>query len=191
LPERDFTQQEGHRDQAEGLRRLLQRPSLRVVTVVGARPGLGATGVVVNLAAALARAGKQVLILDENLAHDNVANALALKPRFDLLNAVRGDMPWRDILLCTPSGVNVLPVARAMQALPKLSGAERERLLETLTAASWGMDVVLVDATTDGHSVCASLSGDEPLLLVLNATADGITESYALLKQMAAAHNFR
>ena len=43
---------------------------------------------------------------------------------------------------------------------------------------------------TDGHSVCASLSGDEPLLLVLNATADGITESYALLKQMAA-HNGR
>jgi len=25
-----------------------------------------------------------VLVLDENLAHDNVANALALKPRYDL-----------------------------------------------------------------------------------------------------------
>ena len=177
-------------DQAEGLRRLLVRASLRVVTVVGARPGLGATSVVVNMAAALARAGKQVLVLDENLAHDNVANALALKPRFDLLNAVRDDMPWRDIVLHTASGIHVLPVARAMQALPRLSGGERERLLESLTAASRGMDVVLVDATTDGHSVCASLSGDEPLLLVLNATADGITESYALLKQMAA-HNGR
>lgn len=175
-------------DQAEGLRRLLMRASLRVVTVVGARPGLGATSVVVNLAAALARAGKQVLVLDENLAHDNVANALALKPRFDLLNALRDDMPWRDIVLHTATGIHVLPVARAMQALPKLSGVERERLLENLTAASRGMDVVLVDATTDGHSVCASLSGDEPLLLVLNATADGITESYALLKQMAAHH---
>jgi flagellar biosynthesis protein FlhG len=146
--------------------------------------------VVVNMAAALARAGKQVLVLDENLAHDNVANALALKPRFDLLNAVRDDMPWRDIVLHTASGIHVLPVARAMQALARLSGGERERLLESLTAASRGMDVVLVDATTDGHSVCASLSGDEPLLLVLNATADGITESYALLKQMAA-HNGR
>jgi flagellar biosynthesis protein FlhG len=177
-------------DQAEGLRRLLLRPSLRVVTVLGAREGLGATSVVVNLAAALARAGKQVLVLDENLAHDNVANALALKPRFDLLNAVRDDMPWRDILLHTVSGVHVLPLARAMQALPGLSRAERERLLECLTAASGGMDVVLVDATADGHSVCASLSGDEPLLMVLNATADGITESYALLKQMAA-HNGR
>ena len=175
-------------DQAEGLRRLLLRASLRVVTVVGARPGLGATSVVVNLAAALARAGKQVLVLDENLAHDNVANALALRPRFDLLNAVRDDMPWRDIVLHTATGIHVLPVARAMQALPRLSGVERERLLENLTAASSGMDVVLVDATTDGHSVCASLSGDEPLLLVLNATSDGITESYALLKQMAAHH---
>jgi len=188
--ERGFTQAEGLRDQAEGLRRLLLRASLRVVTVVGARAGLGATSVVVNLAAALARAGKQVLVLDENLAHDNVANALALKPRYDLLNAVRDAMPWRDILLHTATGVHVLPLARAMQALPGLSGTERERLLESLTAASWGMDVVLVDATTDGHSVCASLSGDEPLLLVLNATADGITEGYALLKQMAA-HNGR
>ena len=186
LSKRNHGSTDGLMDQAEGLRRLLVRPSLRVVTVVGARPGLGATSVVVNLAAALARAGKQVLVLDENLAHDNVANALALKPRFDLLNAVRDHKPGREIMLHTATGVHVLPVARAMQALSRLSGVERERLLESLTAASWGMDVVLVDATTDGHSVCASLSGDEPLLLVLNATADGITESYALLKQLAA-----
>jgi flagellar biosynthesis protein FlhG len=173
-------------DQAEGLRRLLLRPSLRVLTVVGARKGLGATSVVVNLAAALARAGKQVLILDENLAHDNVANALALKPRFDLLNAIRDNLPLCDIMLHAANGVHVLPLAKAMKALPKLDDAERECLLQSLTAASMGMDVVLVDATADGHSVCASLAGDEPLLLVLNATADGITESYALLKQMAA-----
>jgi flagellar biosynthesis protein FlhG len=173
-------------DQAEGLRRLLVCPSLRVITVVGARAGLGATSVVVNLAAAMQQAGKKVLVLDENLAHDNVANTLALKPRYDLLNAVRDDIAWRDILLRTLNAVHVLPVARAMQALSKLSEAERERLLVSLTAASRGMDVILVDASADGHSVCATLSRDEPLLLVLNATAGGITESYALLKQMAA-----
>lgn len=173
-------------DQADGLRKLLARPSLRVVTIVGAWPGLGATSVVVNLAAALSRADKQVLVLDENLAHDNVANALALKPRYDLLNSVRDDMSWRDVILKTASGVHVLPVARAMQALYKLSETERDRLLENLTAASRGMDVVLVDANTDGQSVCASLSIDEPLLLILNATTNGITESYTLLKQMVA-----
>jgi len=175
-------------DQAEGLRRLLVRPSLRVITVVGASQGLGATSVVVNLAAALVRAGKKILILDENVAPDNVANTLALKPRYDLLNSVRDNMAWRDVVLKTQTGLHVLPVAKAMRAMSKLDDREGERLLENLMAASFGMDVVLVDATADGHSVCASLSGDEPLLLILNATADGITESYALLKKMAVHH---
>jgi flagellar biosynthesis protein FlhG len=77
-----------------------------------------------------------------------------------------------------------------MQNLHKLDEAQRERLLESLSAAAKEMDVVLIDAARAGHSVCASLSGDEPLLLVLNATASGITESYSLLKQMAM-HNGR
>ena len=173
-------------DQAEGLRQLLIRPSLRVLTVIGARKGLGATSVVVNLAAALARANKKVLVLDENLAHDNVANSLALRPRLDLLNALRDEIPVRDILLNATNGIKILPLARAMQALPTLNEAERERLLVSLSAASMGMDVVLVDATPEGHSVCASLSADESLLLVLNATAGGITESYTFLKQLSA-----
>jgi flagellar biosynthesis protein FlhG len=177
-------------DQAAGLRRLLSRSTSRVVTVVGARDGLGSTSIVVNLAAVLAGAGKDVLVLDENLSHDNVANTLALKSRYDLLNVVRGDKTLQDVMLRGTQGVRVLPVARAMQSLPTLDVAQRECLLESLSAASKGMDVVLVDAARDGHSVCASLSGDEPLLLVLNATASGITESYALLKQMAM-HNGR
>lgn len=173
-------------DQAEGLRRLLARSAARVVTVVGARSGLGATSVAVNLAAVWARSGKEVLVLDEHLTQNNVANTLALKPRYDLLNVIRGDKSLREVLLRGSDGVQILPVARAMQALPKLGEAEREKLLDVLTQASRGMDMVLVDAAArEGHSVCASLSGDEPLMLVLNGTASGITESYAMLKQMA------
>lgn len=135
-------------DQAEGLRRLLLRASARVVTVAAARAGLGSTSVVVNLAAALARAGKDVLVLDENLSHDNVANMLALKPRYDLLNAVRCDKAWREIMLHPQPGVRVLPAARAIQALPQLSAPERERMLQCLAEASDGADIVLVDAAT-------------------------------------------
>ena len=173
-------------DQAEGLRRLLVQASARVVTVAAARTGLGATSLVVNLAAALAQAGKDVLMLDESLSHDNVGNMLALKPRYDLLNAVRGDKPLREIMLHTQQGVRVLPVARAIQALPQLSSPERERLLEYLAEASRGIDVVLVDAAATGERyISASLAPDQPLLVVLNATATAITEGYALIKRMA------
>ncbi len=177
-------------DQAAGLRKLLARSSAQVITVIGARDGLGATSIVTNLAAVFAHAGKDVLVLDENISPDNVANTLALRPRYDLLHAARGDKTWQDVLLQGLGGASVLPVARAMQALPRLGDAERDRLLQALLAAASDKDVVLVDAARDGHSMCASLSRDEPLLLVLNATASGITEGYTLLKQMAV-HNGR
>jgi flagellar biosynthesis protein FlhG len=173
-------------DQAEGLRRLLVRASARVVTVAGARAGLGVTSMVVNLASALTRAGKDVLVLDENHSCDNVANMLALKPRYDLLNAVRGDKALAHVMLRTPQGVCVLPVGRAITALPQLSLRERERLLECLAEASHGMDIVLVDATAnDARYISSSLAPDQPLVVVVNATASAITESYALIKRMA------
>ena len=173
-------------DQAEGLRRLMVQASTRVVTVAAARTGLGATSVVVNLATALAQAGKDVLVLDENLSHDNVSNVLALKPRYDLLNAVRRDKSWREIMLHARQGVRILPAARAIQALPKLSVQEREHLLECLAEASHGVDVVLVDAAAcEGSYISSGLAPDQPLLLVLNATASAITESYAMIKRMS------
>lgn len=172
-------------DQAAGLRKLLVRSATQVITVLGARDGLGATSLVTNLAAVFTRGGRAVLVLDENPSHANVAQTLGLHPRYDLLHAARGDKTWHEVLLQSGGGLAVLPLARAVEALPQLAAAERARLLESLLAAATSRDLVLVDAARDGTSLCASLSGDEPLLLVLNPTARGITESYALLKQLA------
>lgn len=173
-------------DQAEGLRRLLVRASARVITVAGARSGLGASSLVSNLATVLAQTGRDVLILDENPSCDNIGNMLALKPRYDLLNAVRRDKSMREILLHTRQGVHVLPVARALQALPQLSTPEREHLLECLAEASRNIDVVLVDAAAGGERhISSSLAPEQPLLVVLNTTASAITEGYALIKRMA------
>lgn len=111
---------------------------------------------------------------------------LALRPKYDLLNVVRGDKTLCEVTLQGSNGIKILPVARAMQAIPMLAEEERERLLNLLAQIAAGTDVILVDAAArEGNSVCASISGDEPLILVLNATANGITESYAMIKQMA------
>jgi len=175
-----------HQDQAEGLRKLLARSSARVVAVVGAQNTLGTTSVVINLAETWARSGMDVLILDEHLSQNNVANTLALKPRYDLLNVIRGDKSLYEAILSGSNSIQILQVARAMKAIPMMQTKERERLLELLTQLASGSDVVLVDAAArEENSVCASLSGNEPLVLILNPTAQGITESYAMIKQMA------
>ncbi len=178
-------------DQAEGLRRLLARTSAKVVTVVGARSGIGSTSVVLNLAACWARAGKDVLILDEQVSQNNIASSLAIKQRYDLLNVIRGDKTLQEVMLRGRNNIQILPVGKAMQSIHLLRDVERDKLIELLTQASIVSDVVLVDAAAkEGNSVCASLSGEEPLMLVLNGTASGITDSYAMLKKMVM-HNGR
>ena len=52
-------------DQADGLRRLMGNNTGRLVAVVGSGPAVGATSVTLNLAAALVKQGKDVLVLDE------------------------------------------------------------------------------------------------------------------------------
>lgn len=174
-------------DQAAGLRCLLPQEAGRLIAVLGAHRGVGATALVNGLAAVFAQGGKSVLVLDEHLSHTNVAHALGLLPRYDLLQAVHGDMSWREVELQHDTGVAVLPVARAMQTLPELGSQQRMHMLHMLRAAVAGRDVVLVDAARALH--CFSyLPSAQPPVLLLDATADGITAAYVLLKQLARRH---
>jgi flagellar biosynthesis protein FlhG len=52
-------------DQADGLRRLMANSPGRLLAFVGAAPGVGVSSVTMNLAAALARLGQDVQVIDE------------------------------------------------------------------------------------------------------------------------------
>ena len=74
-----------------------------------------------------------------------------------------------------------------MYALAKLNHIEQQRLENALTEASGGADVMLVDAAmlVGQAAVSSSLASGAKLLVVADATASGITESYALIKRLA------
>ncbi len=173
-------------DQAEGLRRLLVCNQTRVITVVAGKSGVGRTSMTINLAAALARSGKDVLVLDENHAPNNLLDSVGLHARHDLLDVAQGKCKPREAVL-SAKGFAVLPTARAMSALAKLKPAEQQRLESALTEVSAGMDIMLVDAAmlVGQAAVSSSLANGAALLVVVDATASGITESYALIKKLA------
>lgn len=106
----------GGEDQAEGLRRLLVFNQTQVITVVAGKAGVGRTSATLNLAAALARSGKDVLVLDENHPPNNLQDCLGLFARYDLLDVARGKCRPCDAVL-TGMDFNILPVARAVGAL--------------------------------------------------------------------------
>lgn len=182
---------DGGADQAEGLRRLLVLNQAQVITVVAGKAGVGCTSATINLAAALARSGKDVLVLDENQGPDNLLDRIGLSARHDLLDVAQGSCGLCEAV-STVNGFGILSTARAMQALVKLDQAAQLRLENALTEASDGADVVLVDAASQAEgpagktaAVPPSLASGAALLVLVEATPSGITESYALIKRLA------
>lgn len=185
---------DGGMDQAEGLRRLLVLNQAQVVMLVAGKAGTGRTAAVINLAAALARSGKDVLVVDENSGPNNLLDRLGLSARYDLLDVVLEKCGLCDAVLATPE-FGVLSTSRAVHAVKELGREGRRRLEEALVEAGSGADVVLVDVampvfghthSAEGMAVFPEGQGNSAALVVMvEATPSGITESYALIKRLA------
>lgn len=186
IAQETLPQRLGVDDQAEGLRRLLVNNQTQVITLVSGKQGVGRTSVTLNLAVALATSGRDVLVLDENPAPHNLSDNLGLFARHDLLDVVQGRCQLQDTMLAG-KGYAILPVARLMRALENLTLAEQHKLEQVLSEVSAGVDVMLVDAAMLARSaaISVSLAAGVRLVVVMDATASGITESYSLIKRLA------
>lgn len=172
-------------DQAAGLRRLLGRPSLRIVTFAAGSIGVGKSVAVANLAASLARQGREVLVVDEN-TEDGIAAYYGVLARYDLQQVIDREKSLSEVILPVAPGIRVLPVARVVRHLARLSDAEQRILLGCLNEIGPPADVLLVDASLD-HPLGFSplgLAAHETVIVVSPSSA-AITEAYALIKKVS------
>ena len=80
----------------------------RIIAVTSGKGGVGKTFVSANLAAALARHGFNVLVLDADLGLANLDVVLNLYPKVTLHDVFTGRATLEDAILPTPGGYSVL-----------------------------------------------------------------------------------
>ncbi len=181
-------------DQAAGLRRLFNREQTRIVTFAAGSAGVGKSVVVANLAASLARQGKEVLVLDEN-TKNNVASLFGATTPHDLNQVINRERKLSEVLLKVAPGVRVLPAAKAVKKLGRLNPRQQESFLESIIGMEHPADVILVDASLDhplGFSPLGLAAHDT--VIVISASGSSITEAYALIKKVSLGYsrkNFR
>lgn len=170
-------------DQAAGLRRLLSGNFVRIVTLTSGRRGVGKTTALINLAAALAKRGKQVMVLDEHRGVHSVVGMLGLTPYYDLGHVVRRECSLEQVMLSGPEGIMVVPAGKGVQSLAALSADEQASLVHAFGQLSLPVDVVLVDAVAGvaSHVLPLSLAAQE-LVLVVDPRPASMTDAYALIK---------
>jgi flagellar biosynthesis protein FlhG len=165
-------------DQADGLRRLMGRHRGRVVSVVGSSPGVGATSIVMNLAAALSQQGQPVLLLDERRGPGSATAQCGQRPRATWSVLSAGGAPLDSATGRAWGAIDVLP-ASVGAADP---AADPRRLLPP-------GGIALVDAALDGRGALSALAGQaDTVVVVLQPDAASIQAAYACIKALHHAH---
>ena len=159
------------------------QPLGKVMAVTSGKGGVGKTFVSANLAAALAKRGHRVLVLDADLGLANLDVVLNLYPKVTLHDVFTGKAKLEDAIVRAPGGFSVLLAGSGMVEYSRLSADVRDQFLRIMNGLVPNYDVILLD-TGAGISdvVLFAVSLASEVLVVATPEPTSLTDAYATIK---------
>ncbi len=162
---------------------ITQTSGVSAVAVTGSKGGVGKSNLAANLAVALGRWGRRVLLVDGDLGLANLDVLLGLLPRQNVDHLIRGEVGLAEVLIDGPPGIQVLPAGSGIPQLASLSHEARTRLLTALVQGSCDVDDVLVDTGAGlGHTTLALQLAASRVVVVTTPEPTSLVDAYATLK---------
>jgi len=158
----------------------------RITAVTSGKGGVGKTFVAANLAAALARRGLRVLVLDADLGLANLDVVLNLHPKITLHDVFTGKAQLADAILPAPGGFSVLLAGSGLVEYSRLTPELRDQLLGVIEKVAPRFDRILLD-TGAGISdvVLFAVSLADDVIVVATPEPTSLTDAYATIKVLA------
>jgi flagellar biosynthesis protein FlhG len=159
------------------------KPIGKVMAVTSGKGGVGKTFVSANLAAALAKLGLRVLVLDADLGLANLDVVLNLYPKITLHDVFTGKAKLEEAIIRAPGGFSVLLAGSGMVEYSRLTPEVRDDFLRIMNGLVPHYDVVLLD-TGAGISdvVLFAVSLASEVLVVATPEPTSLTDAYATIK---------
>ena len=159
---------------------------MTITAITSGKGGVGKTFVSANLAAALARNGRRVLVLDADLGLANLDVLLNLFPKITLHDVFTGKSTLADAVLPVPGGFSVLLAGSGMVEYSRMTPEIREQLQQVIAEVAPRFDHVLLDTgagISDVVLYTVSLAGD--VMVVVTPEPTSMTDAYATIKVLA------
>ena len=164
----------------------MQERNARVIAVTSGKGGVGKTFVSANTAAALAKRGHRVLVLDADLGLANLDVVLNLFPKITLHDVFTGKAKLEDAILKAPGGFSVLLAGSGLVEYSRLTPEVRDDLQRVIATLMPRYDYILLD-TGAGISdvVLYAVSLADEVLVVATPEPTSLTDAYATIKVLA------
>jgi flagellar biosynthesis protein FlhG len=158
----------------------------RITAVTSGKGGVGKTFLSANLAAALARQGQRVLVLDADLGLANLDVVLNLFPKITLHDVFTGRHTLEEAIVPAPGGFHVLLAGSGMVEYSRLTPEVRELLVGVVNRVKPRFDRIILD-TGAGISdvVLYTVSLADEALVVTTPEPTALTDAYATIKVLA------
>jgi flagellar biosynthesis protein FlhG len=158
-----------------------------VLTVASGKGGVGKSTVVANLAIALARLGRRVLVLDADFSLANIDVLLGLVPRHTIQHFFSGECSLAELIVEGPAGIRVIPGASGVTELVRVDPARRHALLASLEEMRREHDCLLIDAPAGiGENVVSLSAAADRTAIVVSPEPTSLVDAYATIKVLGA-----
>jgi len=159
---------------------MLAPRGLRVVPLSGAARPEDQARIAAQLAQALARLGRNVIIIDQS--RGAVAAHWGLRTRYELGQVLSGDRTWGQVLQQGPDGIGLLPASRGLGELDHSNAVVG--VLSQLYCSPVEPDLVILNMSCGGSTVSlADPCGD--WLFAAGAGCGGLMPAYSEMKRLA------
>jgi flagellar biosynthesis protein FlhG len=154
-----------------------------IVAIGSGKGGVGKTSVVINLAAALARRGRRVGILDADFGLGNIDVMLGLAPTWHLGHYLSGEKTLDDIVVEGPLGIRIIPASSGVRELTALTGTQRRRVAGAIRRIAADLDFLFIDTAAGiSDNVIETLLIADRTMVVTSYDPAAIVDAYALIK---------
>jgi flagellar biosynthesis protein FlhG len=160
-----------------------------VVSITSGKGGVGKTNIVGNLAIALSRLGKNVLIFDADLGLANIDIIFGIHPEYNIGHVISGEKTLSDIIMDGPEGIRIIPAGSGFVNLTQLTEGQKLTLLSEFEALEDLLDILLIDTSAgiSANVIYFNLAADD-CVIVATSEPTSITDAYAVMKVMATEH---
>ena len=156
---------------------------VRVVAITSGKGGVGKTNLAVNLAIALQKRGRRVLVIDADLGMANVDILLGAASRKHLLDLLRPEVTLDDVIVRTSHDIQYISGGSGIEKALEYDHAEKLLLQQKLADCATRADLILVDTGAGlGRNVMDFILAADEVLLVTTPEPTSLTDAYAVMK---------
>jgi septum site-determining protein MinD len=152
----------------------------KLIVISSGKGGVGKTTTSVNLASALAKHGKEVILVDGNLTTPNVGLHLGLtKFPVTLNDVLKGEAELTDSIYLHPLNFKIVPGSLSVRSFSEINSRKLKGIFDELKEMC---DFVIVDSAAGlGNEAISVIKNADEIIIVTNPELPAVTDAFKVV----------